>query len=106
MPTAVTEAIQHIEIDERGVAYVAGCRSKVSAIVIDHIHNQMPTREIAESYPHLSLAQIHAALSYYFDNQEEIDSQIQESQADVERIREEVETSDYLDKVRAKKTTI
>ena len=101
-----TEGIQHIEIDERGVAYVAGCRSKVGAIAIDYVHNQMSAREIAQSYPHLSLAQIHAALSYYFDNQEEIDSQIQESQADVERIREEVETSDYLDKVRAKKTTI
>ena len=103
MTTTLAEATQHIEIDERGVAYVAGCRSKVGAIAIDYMHNQMSAREIAQSYPHLNLAQVHAALSYYFDHQAEIDRQIQESQADVERIREEVETSEYLERLRAKR---
>ena len=28
-------------------------------------------------YPHLSLAQIHAALSYYYENQGELDAEIE-----------------------------
>jgi uncharacterized protein (DUF433 family) len=33
--------------------------------------------EIAAGYPHISLAQVHAALAYYHANREEIDADIQ-----------------------------
>lgn len=35
--------------------------------------------EILASYPHLSLAQIHDAISYYFDHREEIDQDIEDN---------------------------
>lgn len=34
------------------------------------------SEEIARQYPHLSLSEIHSALAYYFDHQEQIDSEI------------------------------
>lgn len=35
--------------------------------------------EILASYPHLSLARIHDAISYYFDHREEIDQDIEDN---------------------------
>ena len=36
--------------------------------------------DIINHYPHLSLADVHAALAYYYDNQELVDQQIMESE--------------------------
>ena len=43
--------------------------------------NSRPDPEqIAREYPHLSFAQIHAALAYYFDHREEIRQQLKTDQ--------------------------
>ena len=44
-------------------------------------------------HPHLSLAQLHAALAWYYDHQAEMDAEIQRQQADFERQREEFRQS-------------
>lgn len=74
MPIA---AINHIEIDDRGVAYIAGSRSKVWMIVVDIFRRGYTPEQEVDHFPHLSLAQVHAALSYYFDHKDEIDRHIQ-----------------------------
>ena len=57
-------------------AFIAGTRVRVQDIVSDHeCHGRTP-EEIAREYPHTSLAQVHAARAYYFDNREEIRSQM------------------------------
>ena len=73
-----TISIDHIVLDDKGVARVAGTRSRVAQIVCD-VRNNLTPEQIHESYPHLSLAQIHAALSYYYDHKDEIDAEIEES---------------------------
>jgi uncharacterized protein (DUF433 family) len=66
----------HIEIDEQGVAWIEGTRVKVIEVALDKtVHGSSP-EEIHFQYPHLSLAQIHAALSFYYDNQVELDAEI------------------------------
>jgi uncharacterized protein (DUF433 family) len=52
--------------------YLAGTRVRVQDIVSDHERYGLSPDEIAREYPHLTLAQIHAALAYYFDHREEI----------------------------------
>jgi uncharacterized protein (DUF433 family) len=52
-------------------------RVRVSQIAMDHLARAWPAEEIARQYPHLALAEIHSALAYYFDHQEEIDHEIQ-----------------------------
>lgn len=42
----------------------------------------MTPEQIAEEFP-LTLAQIHAALAYYYDHQEELDTQLAEDEARV-----------------------
>jgi uncharacterized protein (DUF433 family) len=65
-----------IELDGRGVAWIGGTQVKVTEVVLDKIANGWSPEEIHFQHPHLSLAQIHAALTYYYENQSQIDEQI------------------------------
>jgi uncharacterized protein (DUF433 family) len=69
--------VQRIEIDANGIARIAGSRSRVSQIVVDH--RQMSPEAIVEAYSHLTLADVYAALAYYYDHQGQIDAEISES---------------------------
>ena len=74
-------------LDERGIAYISGTRIKVSHISIEkNVWDKTP-EEIQHGYPHLSLAQIHAALAYYYDHQAEIEAQITDADQFAEEMR-------------------
>ena len=65
-----------IELDDRGVAWVAGTKVKVTEVVLDKIAYGSSPEEIHFQHPNLSLAQIHGALTYYYENQDRIDEEI------------------------------
>lgn len=68
---------QHIAIDAKGRPIVLGTSYKVKEIVIDTIHHGYSPEEICvQRYNELNLAQVHAALSYYFDHKDEMDAQM------------------------------
>ena len=73
--TMVTTA--HIHLDDKGVAWIDDTNVKVIEVVLDKIAHGSSPEEIHYQHPGLSLAQIHAALSYYYDHQEEIDEEIE-----------------------------
>ena len=77
----------HIWIDEQGVARLESSRIKVYQIAIDHVHQGLSAAEIHEQYPHLPLAQIYSALSYYYDHQAEIEANIARRQQVSEDLR-------------------
>lgn len=58
-----------------GKAVLKGTRIPVASIV-NHYRSGMPIEEILEGYPSLTPAQLFDALSYYFDNKEEIDKEL------------------------------
>jgi len=66
-----------IELDEEGVAWISDTNIKVIEIVVDKLAHGSSPEEMHFQYPHLSLAQIYAALSYYYEHQIELDSEIQ-----------------------------
>jgi uncharacterized protein (DUF433 family) len=66
----------HVELDEHGVAWIEGTRVKVIEVALDKIVHGSSPEEIHFQYSHLSLAQIHAALAFYYDNQAELDADI------------------------------
>ncbi len=72
--TAVIES--YIEIDENRVAWVADTKVKVIEIAVDKLTHGSSPEELHFQYPHLSMAQIHAALAFYYDHQEELESEI------------------------------
>jgi uncharacterized protein (DUF433 family) len=65
-----------IELDKDGVAWITGANTKVKEVVLDKLAHGSSPEEMALQYPHLSLAQIHAALAYYYQHQEELDAEI------------------------------
>ncbi len=67
---------RHIQLDSSGVAWIDGTNMKVIEIVLDKLVHGWSPEEIHFQHPHLSLAQIHAALSYYYDHQKKIDIEI------------------------------
>lgn len=76
-----------IELDAEGIPWITGANTKVVEVVLDKMaHNSSP-EEMHEQYPHLSLAQIHAALSYYYEHQAEVDADIERRNRYVEEMR-------------------
>lgn len=67
-----------IELDGQGVAWLGGTKVKVTEVVLDKIAYGWSPEEIHFQHPSLSLAQIHAALTYYYENQAHIDAQIKQ----------------------------
>jgi uncharacterized protein (DUF433 family) len=76
-----------IEIDEKGVPWISGANTKVVEVVLDKMAHDSSPEEMHEQYPHLSLAQIHAALSYYYEHQAEVDADIERRDRYVEELR-------------------
>ena len=66
-----------IDLDEEGVAWIRGTKTKVIEVAVDKLAHGSSPEEIHFQYPHLSLAQIYAALACYYEHQSELDSDIQ-----------------------------
>jgi uncharacterized protein (DUF433 family) len=74
-----TVANTHIEIID-GEAHVIGTPFRVEDVAAMYVLGEASVEWIAENHP-LSPAQIHAALAYYYDHQEEIQQAWRESEA-------------------------
>lgn len=73
MATTVTS---HVKIDDRDVAWITGSNTKVIEVVQDKLAYGWGPEEIHREHPHLSLAQIHSAFAYYYENKEKLDAEI------------------------------
>src|SRR5690606_3126118 len=75
--------VQHITVTpglRGGKPHIVGRRITVSDVAFFHLKWGMSVAEIAAEY-NLSLASVHAALAYYFDNRAEIDRRTAEDEA-------------------------
>lgn len=64
-----------------GSSCIKGTRITVRTVVVYVLHHGVVPEDLLSYYPHLSLASIYDALSYYYDNREEIDAEIAANQA-------------------------
>ena len=55
-------------------------------VVLDKLAYGWSPEETHFQHPHLSLAQIHAALAYYYEHQEQLDSDIAKRRQEVEKM--------------------
>jgi uncharacterized protein (DUF433 family) len=75
----------HIEKDAGGTARLSRLpRIRVAQIVMDYLSHGWSADEICRQYPHLKPAEVHAALTYYFDHQQEIDQEIADELREIE----------------------
>ena len=72
----ILEAINHISLDARGVAWITGKQVKVLEIVQDHLAYGWSADAIHEQHPGLSLAEVHSALAFYYDHPAEVEKQL------------------------------
>jgi uncharacterized protein (DUF433 family) len=70
-----------------GKACIAGHRIRVMDIVIQHEMRGLSPEEIVYQYPSITLADVHAALAYYFDNRAEIEEDFRRDQELAEKLR-------------------
>lgn len=70
-----------------GLPRIQGTRITVNLIVTEIVRARRTPEEVLMNHSHLTLAQIHAALAYYFDNRTEVDASLQQSDRLVEDLR-------------------
>lgn len=71
-----TDSSTHIRVDKSRVAWIDDTNVKVVEVMLDHLAYGHSPEEIHLQHPHLSLAQIHAAFTYYFDHQAALDAEL------------------------------
>ena len=80
-------AAAHIRLDDQGVAWIDNTNTKAIEVALDMIAHGWTPEEIHFQHRHLSLAQIHSALGYYYDHKAELDEQIGLSISEIEHLR-------------------
>ena len=70
-----------------GQPRIAGTRLKIQGIALEYGRLGWTPDQICEAHPGITLAQVHAALSYYYDHREETDLAIQQDHEFAERLR-------------------
>src|SRR5205823_5707448 len=76
--------VPHIRLDEQGRPWLDDTNIKVIEVVLDHLAYGWNAETIQENHPYLSLAQVYAALAWYYDHQAQMDAEIEKQD---ERIR-------------------
>lgn len=64
-----------------GKPRIAGSRIRVKDVVVWHVHQGMTPEQIVATWTHLTLAGVHSALAYYYDNREAVDRDLAEEEA-------------------------
>jgi hypothetical protein len=70
-------------------------RTRVAMIVAD-VWRGWSVEEIVRQYPYLTLAEVHAAMTYYFDHREEIENELISEYREVEDWKKAHPTSPLL----------
>lgn len=76
-----------------GKPRIEGTRIRVQDIYVWHELQGQSPEEIVANFPHLSLANVHAALVYFFDHKERILHDIQEDATQVDAIKDQLGTA-------------
>ena len=63
-----------------GKPCIAGHRIRVSDIVVWHERRAYSPDEVVDMFPGITLADIYAALAYYFDHRDEIETEFREGE--------------------------
>ena len=70
-----------------GSPVIEGTRTRVIDIAIEYELLGRSPDEIIRSHPHVSLDQIHDALSFYYENRVELDRKIKQDQEFITKLR-------------------
>ncbi len=69
-----------------GSPVIKGSRVRVVDIAIEYEYLNRTPDEIIGAHPHLKLEQVHDALSYYYENRDELDEKIKKDKQFVQEL--------------------
>lgn len=93
---------EHIILDETGVPIISGTTMKVIELVLNSKAYGWSPEELHFQHPYLTLGQIHSALAYYWDHQEELDQDIERRLRFVDQIQQPLKPSKLEARLKAK----
>ena len=70
-----------------GQPRIVDTRLKVQLIALEYDRLGWTPDQICDAHPGITLAQVHAAISHYYDHKEDIDRTIREDQEFAERLK-------------------
>lgn len=70
-----------------GQPRIAGTRLKVQHIALEYEYVGWTPDQICDAHPEIGLAEVHAAISYYYAHKSEIDQAIREDAAFADQLR-------------------
>jgi uncharacterized protein (DUF433 family) len=100
--SSITTPYEHIVVEDKGVAVVAGPRMKVAQLVSEVMAYGWSPEELHFQHPHISMGQIHSALAYYWDHEEEINQQIEGDLQYADRMRRAAGETPLVARLKAK----
>jgi len=92
----ITTDTRYITLDDHGIAWIEGANIKVSEVAIDATSLGLSPAEIHFQHPILSLAQVHAALAYYFDHRDVIDAEVLDRERRADALRASTSASNLV----------
>jgi len=73
-----------------GSPIIDGTRTRVIDIAIEYEILGHSPDEIISSHPHLNLPQVHDALSFYYENRDELDQKAEKDQEFIARLKKKI----------------
>lgn len=93
---------EHIAISEDGIPMIAGTTMKVIELVVEKLAYGWSPEELHFQHPYLTLGQIHSALAYYWDHEEELNQDIERRLQQVEQTRRTLKPSPLIARLKSK----
>jgi uncharacterized protein (DUF433 family) len=99
--TLTATEYKYIELDEQQIPFIAGTTMKVIELVEAQRAYGWSPEEMHLQHRYLTMAQIHSALAYYWDHQQELDADLERRFQYAETLRRETGESALARKLRA-----
>jgi uncharacterized protein (DUF433 family) len=100
--SSVATAYEHVVLNDEKVPIIAGTNMKVIELVLEKNAYGWSPEELHLQHPYLTLGQIHSALAYYWDHQEELDKDIERRLEFVDRVQRSMKPSPLVKRLKAK----
>jgi uncharacterized protein (DUF433 family) len=95
------DGYKYVAIDEEEIPIIKPTTMKIELLIKERRMFRFGVESQQEGHPYLTIAQIHSALSYYFDHKKQIDNDIKRRDQFVEEMRKKMGPSPLAEKIKA-----
>lgn len=100
--TLLTTKYEHVSLNDSNVPIIAGTTMKVVELILEKTAYGWSPEELHFQHPYLSLGQIHSALAYYWDHQDELDQDIERRLEFVDNLKATLKPTPLVARLKAK----